>query len=190
MSSLYAKLQEIGGIFATLNQSKLSNIIQLSCCILKSRSCNLQKCRDELSGVTGELNLKQDTAYARLKRVFQTGAINPILKTVFLFTLYLLKPSGRILLIVDRTDFQIGPIQLREFDSLKVWWHNRQANEQAWKVGIQTIMDSGYNLDVKNPHQPEEEQTYTSAELLAMLHQSFTQNDDLLSDVKKVLNNV
>jgi len=71
MSSLYAKLQKIGGVFTTLGQRKLYNVIQLSCYILKSRSCNLQKCRDELSGVTGKLNLKQDTAYARLKRVFQ-----------------------------------------------------------------------------------------------------------------------
>ena len=82
MSSLYAKLQKIGGIFATLSQSKLYNIIQLSCYILKSHSCNLQKCRDELSGVTGELTLKQDTTYARLKQVFQTGAVEPILKEV------------------------------------------------------------------------------------------------------------
>lgn len=111
MSLLYAKLQEVGGVFATLNESKLKNIIQLSCCILKSRSCNLQKCRDELSGVTGEFNLKPDTAYARLKRVFQTGAVDPILKIVFLLTLYLLRPSGQVLLIVDRTDFQLGGLK-------------------------------------------------------------------------------
>ena len=108
MSPLYTKLQEIGGVLACLSASKLKNILQLSCCILKTRSCNLQKCRDELSSVTGEQDLKQDTAYARLKRVFQTGLIDPVLKVIFLLILYLLNPKGRALLVVDRTDFQIG----------------------------------------------------------------------------------
>lgn len=108
MSPLYTKLQEIGGVLACLSGSKLKNILQLSCCILKTRSCNLQKCRDELSSVTGEQDLKQDTAYARLKRVFQTGLIDPALKAIFLFILYLLHPREQALLVVDRTDFQIG----------------------------------------------------------------------------------
>lgn len=79
------------------------------------------------------------------------------------------------------------PIQLSEFDPLKAWWHNRQPTEQAWQVDIQTIIDSGYNLDIKNPHQPEEEQTYTSAELLDLLHQSFAKSDSLLAQLKQEL---
>lgn len=79
------------------------------------------------------------------------------------------------------------PIQLVEFDGLKQWWSNREANEQAWKVGIETIKASGYNLDIKNPHQPEEEQQYSSAELLDMFHQSFAKADELLAQLRKEL---
>ncbi len=79
------------------------------------------------------------------------------------------------------------PIQLSEFDPLKAWWHNREANEQAWQVDIQTIIASGYNLDIKNPHQPEEEQTYTSAELLDLLHKSLAKSDALLAQLRKEL---
>ncbi len=79
------------------------------------------------------------------------------------------------------------PIQQNEFDGLKLWWHNREGNEQAWQVGIDTIKASGYNLDIKNPHQPEEERRHTSTELLDMLHQSFMKGDDLLAQLRKEL---
>lgn len=79
------------------------------------------------------------------------------------------------------------PIQLAEFDPLKAWWTRREANEQAWPVDIQTIIDSGYNLDIKNPHQPEEEHPYTSAELLDLLHQSFARSDALLVQLRQEL---
>jgi len=79
------------------------------------------------------------------------------------------------------------PIQLAEFDSLKQWWSNREASEQAWQVDIETIKANGYNLDIKNPHQPEEEKQHSSAELLDMLHQSFAKGDELLDQLRKEL---
>ena len=79
------------------------------------------------------------------------------------------------------------PIQLAEFDGLKAWWDKREENEQAWQVDINTIKANGYNLDIKNPHQPEEEQQYSSGELLDMLHQSFAKSDDLLTQLRNEL---
>jgi len=79
------------------------------------------------------------------------------------------------------------PIQLAEFDGLKQRWDNREENEQAWKVDMKTIEANGYNLDIKNPHQPEEEKQYTSTELLDLLHQSFEKGDALLSQLRKEL---
>ncbi|MBN4077151.1 N-6 DNA methylase [Mariprofundus ferrooxydans] len=89
------------------------------------------------------------------------------------------------------------PIQLAEFDGLKQWWGKgecgitnfelREESELAWKVDIGTIEANGYNLDIKNPHQPEEEKQYSSAELLDMLHQSFEKSDGLLAQLRKEL---
>lgn len=80
------------------------------------------------------------------------------------------------------------PIQLAEFEGLKKWWgldrKKREETEQAWQVDIETIKANGYNLDIKNPHQPEAEQQYSSAELLELLHQSFAKGDDLLTKLK------
>jgi len=79
------------------------------------------------------------------------------------------------------------PIQLSEFDALKQWWNNREENEQAWKVGIGSIEANGYDLDIKNPHQPEEEKQYTSSELLDLLHHSFIESEALLTQLRKEL---
>jgi len=78
-------------------------------------------------------------------------------------------------------------IQLAEFDGLKQWWNCREENDQAWKVDIKTIEANGYNLDIKNPHQPEEERQHSSAELLDLLHQSFEKSDELLAQLKMEL---
>lgn len=79
------------------------------------------------------------------------------------------------------------PIQKNEFDSLKAWWNNRAENEQAWKVGIDTLKGNGFNLDIKNPFVKEEEVTHTTAELLDLLSESFKKSDELIEELKKGL---
>ncbi|MCB0262689.1 MAG: N-6 DNA methylase [Calditrichaeota bacterium] len=81
------------------------------------------------------------------------------------------------------------PIQKSEFDNLHQWWTNRETNDQAWKVTIDDLEKNGFNLDIKNPHIAEEEHTYSSAELLDMLHYSFRKSNDLLELLKSELNN-
>ena len=80
------------------------------------------------------------------------------------------------------------PIQKNEFNILKEWWDNRKANNQAWKVGIDTLKNNGFNLDIKNPFVKEEEKTYSTAELLSMLHESFKKSDEIISELSKNLN--
>lgn len=79
------------------------------------------------------------------------------------------------------------PIQLKEFDPIKAWWGNeadgfasRIENEQAWKVSLEDIIARNYNLDLKNPHQAEEE-IKDPEELL-------TQYADLQAEISKIRN--
>jgi type I restriction enzyme M protein len=51
------------------------------------------------------------------------------------------------------------PIRIEEFDTEKAWWGTeadgfaaRVENERAWKVSIDQIKATNYNLDQKNPH--------------------------------------
>lgn len=108
MNPLFAKLQELGGIYSTLNENKLTNLLTVACCILKTRTTCLQKCRDEVGSVTGERMIKRGTAYKRLIRFFQTGVVRPIHKTIFLLVLHMMHSSMGPYLILDRTDFSIG----------------------------------------------------------------------------------
>jgi len=92
--------------------------------------------------------------------------------------------------ITQKAYSKTKPIKISEFDSLKEWWINREENEQAWKVDIKTIKENGFNLDIKNPYKKEEEEIYSSSELLDMLHKSFAKSDKLLNKLKKELDNV
>ena len=47
------------------------------------------------------------------------------------------------------------PIRIEEFDLEKAWWENREENQYAWRVSTEEIKKRNYNLDIKNPHQAE-----------------------------------
>ena len=76
------------------------------------------------------------------------------------------------------------PIQSREFEPIKKWWNHRAESDICWKVNINTIIERGYDLDIKNPTKAEEEHEYNSAELMYMLQASFEKSNSLLQNLK------
>jgi type I restriction enzyme M protein len=58
------------------------------------------------------------------------------------------------------------PMRIEEFAVEKAWWNDRVENEFAWKVGVDDIKARNYNLDIKNPHSPDEV-SHDPEELLA-----------------------
>jgi type I restriction enzyme M protein len=64
------------------------------------------------------------------------------------------------------------PIRIEEFEPEKKWWNNRKENEFTWKVPIQQIIDSNYNLDIKNPNTIETEQIESCKELILKIKNS------------------
>jgi type I restriction enzyme M protein len=44
------------------------------------------------------------------------------------------------------------PMRIEEFQPEKAWWTDREESERAWRVPIDDIAASGYNLDIKNPN--------------------------------------
>jgi len=67
------------------------------------------------------------------------------------------------------------PINIKEFDVEKKWWNKRKENEYAWKVPVEQIISSNYNLDIKNPN------------IEAENHRD---PDELLAEYKKVLTQI
>jgi type I restriction enzyme M protein len=49
------------------------------------------------------------------------------------------------------------PIRIEEFEAEKAWWTNRVENERAWRVSFDEIAGKNFNLDIKNPHAPDED---------------------------------
>lgn len=77
----------------------------------------------------------------------------------------------RILFLVDRNiladqtkSYNKGkPIRIEEFEAERAWWGDeadgfkaRVENERAWRVSFETIKAGNFNLDLKNPHNPDE----------------------------------
>ena len=106
------------------------------------------------------------------------------------------------------------PIHIKEFDTEKSWWYgetpkkkgkgkaregeapaepsyaHRTENEHAWKVPLSQIQESGYNLDIKNPHDSRvahadpDELLASYQQLLAQLQQT---RDQLKNELAKAL---
>ena len=68
-----------------------------------------------------------------------------------------------------------NPMQIEEFEPEKAWWTNRTENEFAWKVASKEIKAGGYNLDFKNPYNPDDD---------------LGDPDELLADYKSLLADV
>jgi len=79
------------------------------------------------------------------------------------------------------------PIQVKEFEPIKKWWNKREESDISWKVSIDEIKKRNYDLDIKNPTKQEEEQIYSSAELMQMLETSFAKSNDLLNKLKEAV---
>ena len=78
-----------------------------------------------------------------------------------------------------------NPIQAKEFEPITKWWNNRIESEVAWKVNIKTIVDRGYDLDIKNPTKKEVEAELSSSELMELLAKSFDNSHKLLNQLKQ-----
>lgn len=85
------------------------------------------------------------------------------------------------------------PIRIEEFASEKAWWGSaadnfasRAETEFAWKVSIDDIRARNYNLDIKNPHHPEEE-SHDPQELLAQYQQLQAQSQSIRDELKAIL---
>ena len=64
------------------------------------------------------------------------------------------------------------PMRFEEFADCQAWWPKRVENERAWRVPIADIEANGYNLDLRNPNQPEDLTHRAPIDLLAELVQT------------------
>ncbi|MFN3487665.1 MAG: N-6 DNA methylase [Emticicia sp.] len=75
-------------------------------------------------------------------------------------------------------------IKVTEFEPIKQWWNNRQESEVAWKVSIDTIIERGYDLDIKNPNKVVEEVVYDRKAIISKIETNQSKIAKILEDLK------
>ena len=79
------------------------------------------------------------------------------------------------------------PIRIEEFDGIKKWWKKRTESEVSWKVNINTIIERGYDLDIKNPNKVVEEVDLNIERILGILK---LENNKVSSIIQELQNDL
>ena len=78
------------------------------------------------------------------------------------------------------------PMRIEEFAPEKAWWDNRVEHEFAWKVGIDTICEHTFNLDITNPNAADSREA-DPEELLALYQEERATTAALRQQLKQAL---
>jgi type I restriction enzyme M protein len=78
------------------------------------------------------------------------------------------------------------PIRIEEFDGIKKWWKKRVESEQSWKVNIHTIIERGYDLDIKNPNKVVEEVVYDKKTIIKNIENNQSEISKILAELKSL----
>jgi len=81
------------------------------------------------------------------------------------------------------------PMQSKHLDGVREWWDNREESEHSWKVKKEKIRERDYNLDIKNPNEPEKE-THDPKELLRRYNEVENEIKSLQEELKNELKDV
>ena len=77
------------------------------------------------------------------------------------------------------------PIQISEFEEIKKWWIKRTEHEFAYKVSIDTIIEKGYDLDIKNPNKVVEEVSYDRKEIIETIKSNQNRITQLITELEQ-----
>lgn len=82
------------------------------------------------------------------------------------------------------------PLAYEEFAECEAWWggrsrEDRVETDQAWKVVASDVVESGYNLDLRNPHRRDDLTHRPPAELVAELIDTERELLSLLEDLQR-----
>ena len=77
-----------------------------------------------------------------------------------------------------------APIRLEDFADCAAWWDARRETERAWSVPAKVLLDSGCNLDRRNPKAGDDEDTTSPGELVRRTLANERQIQALLEDLR------
>lgn len=77
-----------------------------------------------------------------------------------------------------------NPLKLEELEPIKKWWKKRVESEVSWKVSIDTIIERGYDLDIKNPNAKNETESKTTQHFIEELYNDLS---DINSEIQEIV---
>lgn len=77
------------------------------------------------------------------------------------------------------------PIRIEEFEEIKMWWKKREESEVSWKVSIDTIIERGYDLDIKNPNKKVEVVSYNRSEIIETIKTNQNRITELITQLEQ-----
>ncbi len=80
-----------------------------------------------------------------------------------------------------------NPLRLEELEPIKTWWKKRAESEVSWKVSIDSIIERGYDLDIKNPNAVVDENEETSNEILSRIDTEQNKIHTIVGKLKTLL---
>ena len=80
-----------------------------------------------------------------------------------------------------------APIQFEEFAACLAWWGKRRKNDHAWIVSAMELIDSGCNLDRKNPSAREDITHLPPEQLAASILQKEQRIAEIMGNIQKLL---
>lgn len=90
-------------------------------------------------------------------------------------------PEGR------KTYTKTQPLKFEEFEPVINWWKDRKENELAWKVPVDKIVESGYNLDIKNPNSKQDLEHLPPEQLTENILKKELRIAEIMAEIKKTL---
>ena len=79
------------------------------------------------------------------------------------------------------------PIQFEEFEDCLNWWNNRKENDQAWKVNVEDVITTNYNLDIKNPKAKEDFEHMPPERLVEDIVKKEQRILEIMAEIRQVL---
>ncbi|HYK94342.1 MAG TPA: class I SAM-dependent DNA methyltransferase [Candidatus Dormibacteraeota bacterium] len=79
------------------------------------------------------------------------------------------------------------PLQSSDFASCLAWWTTRVATDSAWQVPAKTLLDTGCNLDQRNPRSLELDEPVPPAELVNQIVGNERRVLELLAEIEALL---
>lgn len=80
-----------------------------------------------------------------------------------------------------------APIRFEDFAPCLSWWGSRSETEQAWRVPAQALLDTGCNLDRRNPSSVRTAEEAPPAELVERIAANERQILDLMDEIRAIV---